>query len=49
MSERMLSAIEAVEKGATLVFPAMSFSEFPAFMERLKQAVGKRKTEKMDK
>ncbi len=35
MSERMLSAIRAVEKGARPVFPVMPFSMFPEFMKLL--------------
>lgn len=42
MSERMLSAIQAVEKGARPVFPIMPFSAFPEFMDQLKKALERR-------
>lgn len=42
MSERMLSAIQAVEKGARPVFPIMTFSAFPEFMDQLKKALERR-------
>lgn len=45
MSERMLSAIAAVEKGANPVFPAMPLALFPEFMTLLRLALEKRKTE----
>lgn len=49
MSERMLSAIQAVEKGANPVFPIMPFSLFPEFMELLRKALVKRNSERTDK
>ena len=49
MSERMLSAIQAVEKGANPVFPIMPFSSFPEFMELLRGALVKRNSERTDK
>lgn len=51
MSERMLSAIAAVEKGMPPVFPVfpvMPFALFPEFMTLLKLALEKRKTESFD-
>lgn len=48
MSERMLSAIAAVENGANPVFPVMQFALFPEFMALLKLALEKRKTESFD-
>ncbi|WP_459496830.1 hypothetical protein [Erwinia amylovora] len=45
MSERMLSAIAAVEKGEKPVFPAMPFAMLPEFMTLLRLALEKRKTE----
>lgn len=39
MSERMLSAIRAVEKGAHPVFPVMPFSMFPVFMKLLNETL----------
>ena len=45
MSESMLSAIQAVEKGARPVFPIMPFSAFPEFMDQLKKAL---KDERID-
>ena len=48
MSERMLSAIAAVDKGMPPVFPVMPFALFPEFMTLLKLALEKRKTESFD-
>ncbi|HDT5032213.1 TPA: hypothetical protein QHR60_004045 [Escherichia coli] len=48
MSERMLSAIAAVEKGASPVFPVMPFAMFPEFMTLLRLALEKRKTESFE-
>ncbi|EBO4965513.1 hypothetical protein P8G46_004246 [Salmonella enterica] len=39
MSERMLSAIQAVEKGGRPVFPLMPFSAFPEYMALLRKAL----------
>ncbi|RKT89336.1 hypothetical protein BJ925_0313 [Rahnella aquatilis] len=49
MSERMLSAIQAVEKGADPVFPIMPFSFFPEYMELLRKALMKRNSQSTDK
>ena len=42
MPERMLSAIQTVEKGGRLVFPMMPFSAFPDYMALLKKALEKK-------
>ncbi|HGG4333072.1 TPA: hypothetical protein ACJGJT_004095 [Salmonella enterica subsp. enterica serovar Chester] len=44
MSERILSAIQTVEKGGHLVFPLMPFSAFPEFMALLRKAMEKKET-----
>ncbi|EHZ0590878.1 hypothetical protein HC634_23780 [Escherichia coli] len=44
MSERMLSAIQTVEKGGRPVFPLMPFSAFPEYMALLRKALEKKKT-----
>ncbi|EIM2852719.1 hypothetical protein LRU46_004463 [Salmonella enterica] len=44
MSERMLSAIQAVEKGGHLVFPLMRFSAFPEYMALLRKTLEKNET-----
>ncbi|MEN1979460.1 hypothetical protein P4907_22995 [Escherichia coli] len=38
MSERMLSAIQTVEKGGRPVFPLMPFSAFPEYMALLRKS-----------
>ncbi|WP_347070237.1 hypothetical protein, partial [Escherichia coli] len=42
MSERMLSAIQTVEKGGRPVFPLMPFSAFPEYMALLREGANKR-------
>lgn len=49
MSERMLSAIQAVEKGGHLVFPLMRFSAFPEYMDLLRKAMEKKIQNHADK
>jgi len=49
MSERMLSAIQAVEKGGHPVFPCMPFAAFPEFMKLLKVALDNRNLEAKEK
>ncbi|HGY8555869.1 TPA: hypothetical protein ACNTG1_004492 [Escherichia coli] len=44
MSERMLSAIQIVEKGGRPVFPLMPFSDFPEYMALLRKALEKKET-----
>ncbi|RTO08516.1 hypothetical protein EKN76_22005 [Enterobacter bugandensis] len=44
MSERMLSAIQTVEKGGRPVFPLMPFSAFPEYMALLRKALEKKET-----
>ncbi len=46
MSERMLSAIQTVEKGGRPVFPLMPFSAFPEYMALLRKSPRKRKKQK---
>lgn len=48
MSERMLSAIRDVEKGAHPVFPAMPFSMFPEFIKLLNQTLKARAEKNSD-
>ena len=45
MSERMLSAIQTIEKGGRPVFPLMPFSAFPEYMALLRKALEKKETE----
>ncbi|EJH3917910.1 hypothetical protein NDP05_003000 [Salmonella enterica] len=49
MSERILSAIQAVEKGGHLVFPLMRFSAFPEYMDLLRKAMEKKIQNHVDK
>ncbi|WP_426729065.1 hypothetical protein [Enterobacter cloacae complex sp. 358K9] len=42
MSERMLSAIQTVEKGGRPVFPLMPFA-FPEYMALLRKALERKK------
>ncbi|MCV5579007.1 hypothetical protein OFO05_26615 [Escherichia coli] len=44
MSERILSAINDVEKGGRPVFPLMPFSAFPEYMALLRKALEKKET-----
>lgn len=49
MSERILSAIHAVEKGGHLVFPLMPFHVFPEYMALLRKALEKKTQKRTDK
>ncbi len=49
MSERMLSAIREVEKGANPVFPLMPFSMFPEFMALLNKTLKARTNDHKEK
>ncbi|EHN3808878.1 MULTISPECIES: hypothetical protein [Enterobacteriaceae] len=50
MSERILSAINDVEKGGRPVFPLMPFHVFPEYMALLRKALEKRhKREQINK
>ncbi|ELZ8654118.1 hypothetical protein U0081_004543 [Salmonella enterica] len=50
MSERMLSAIQTIEKGGRPVFPLMPFHVFPEYMALLRKALEKRyKREQINK
>ncbi|EBS5520767.1 hypothetical protein DUW16_23280 [Salmonella enterica subsp. enterica serovar Bovismorbificans] len=49
MSERMLSAIQTVEKGGHPVFPLMPFSAFPEYMALLRKALEKKTQKNTDK
>ncbi|MHA3488233.1 hypothetical protein [Yersinia enterocolitica] len=49
MSERILSAIHAVEKGARPVFPLMPFHVFPEYMTLLRKALEKKTQKRTDK
>ncbi|EKL8492679.1 hypothetical protein HEL52_017430 [Escherichia coli] len=44
MSERILSAINDVEKGGRAVFPLMPFHVFPEYMALLRKALEKKDT-----
>ncbi|HFI6602346.1 TPA: hypothetical protein ACGRYM_003851 [Escherichia coli] len=49
MSERILSAINDVEKGGRLVFPLMPFHVFPEYMALLRKALEKKTQKRTDK
>lgn len=49
MSERMLSAIQTIEKGGRPVFPLMPFSSFPEYMALLRKALEKKETKALIK
>lgn len=49
MSERILSAIQTVEKGGRPVFPLMPFSSFPEYMALLRKAMEKKETKALIK
>ena len=49
MSERMLSAIQTIEKGGRPVFPLMPFSAFPEYMALLRKALEKKETKALIK
>nr|QVQ61030.1 hypothetical protein MJEJOPCA_00038 [Escherichia sp.] len=46
MSERILSAINDVEKGGRPVFPLMPFHVFPEYMALLRKSTGKKDTKR---
>ncbi|EJS9497541.1 TPA: hypothetical protein ACWR5E_003827 [Escherichia coli] len=49
MSERILSAINYVEKGGRPVFPLMPFHVFPEYMALLIKALKKKAQKRTDK
>ena len=49
MSERILSAINDVEKGGRAVFPLMPFHVFPEYMALLRKALEKKTQKRTDK
>ena len=49
MSERILSAINDVEKGGCPVFPLMPFHVFPEYMALLRKALKKKAQKRTDK
>lgn len=49
MSERILSAINDVEKGGRPVFPLMLFHVFPEYMALLRKALEKKTQKRTDK
>ena len=49
MSERILSAINDVEKGGRPVFPLMPFHVFPEYMTLLRKALEKKAQKRTDK
>ncbi|WP_172942500.1 hypothetical protein [Escherichia coli] len=49
MSERILSAINDVEKGGCPVFPLMPFHVFPEYMALLRKALEKKAQKRTDK
>ncbi|AUM10904.1 hypothetical protein CFI09_26925 (plasmid) [Escherichia coli] len=49
MSERILSAINDVEKGGCPVFPLMPFHVFPEYMALLRKALEKKTQKRTDK
>ncbi|HHV2695197.1 TPA: hypothetical protein ACUKWK_004739 [Escherichia coli] len=49
MSERILSAINDVEKGGRSVFPLMPFHVFPEYMALLRKALEKKTQKRTDK
>ncbi|END7347048.1 hypothetical protein [Escherichia coli] len=49
MSERILSAINDVEKGGRPVFPLMPFHVFPEYMALLRKALKKKAQKRTDK
>ena len=49
MSERILSAINDIEKGGRPVFPLMPFHAFPEYMALLRKTLEKKAQKRTDK